>query len=290
MADIAQLKLSTYAPDELLSPIFVSQMPNHKVTGPAHKETIRSGKVPGCSISKHPLTDLKLKRGEIENYYRPDSDTLLYEALKAQLLHHGGDGKKAFTGPFYKPKRDGTQGPLVNKVKLVEKTTLSVAVQGGVADNGSLVRIDVFLVPKDGYYFVPIYVADTLKDTLPDLASVAAKPREQWRKMSEEHFIFSLYPGDLLRAQGKGNISVSLSNAQATGEPELLRKEFFFYYVTASISTAAICVTTHDRKYYKGSLGIKTLVAFEKYQVDMLGEYHAVTLPETRMGFGKRGE
>jgi hypothetical protein len=47
-------------------------------------------------------------------------------------------------------------------------------------------------------------------------------------------------------------------------------------------------VTTHDRRYEKGSLGIKTLNKFEKYQVDVLGSYHPVRLPEKRLGFGKR--
>jgi hypothetical protein len=36
------------------------------------------------------------KNGEIENYYNPSSDTLLYNALKQRLQAHGGDGKKAF--------------------------------------------------------------------------------------------------------------------------------------------------------------------------------------------------
>ena len=36
----------------------------------------------------------------------PSSDTLLYEALKAQLRRFGGDGKKAFAEQFYKPKAD----------------------------------------------------------------------------------------------------------------------------------------------------------------------------------------
>ena len=87
------------------------------------KETIKSPKAlqDGLLIVKHPLTDLKLnkKTGEIEGYYQPSSDKLLYEALRARLLEFGGDGKKAFTEPFYKPKSDGTPGPLVRKVKLL---------------------------------------------------------------------------------------------------------------------------------------------------------------------------
>ena len=58
------------------------------------------------------------KDGEIENYYNPSSDRLLYEALKARLLAFGGDAAKAFAEPFHKPKSDDTPGPLVKKVKL----------------------------------------------------------------------------------------------------------------------------------------------------------------------------
>ena len=188
--------------------LFVSRMPRRKVTGAAHKETIKSPKAlqDGVVVTKRPLTSLKLdKNGEIANYYMPQSDRLLYEALKAQLIKYGGDGAKAFTQPFHKPKSDGTPGPIVNKVKLCEPTTLHVPVLKGtgVADNDSMVRIDVFYVEGEGYYFVPIYIADTLKKELPSKACVAFKPYEDWKAMSDENFIFSLYPNDLMRVTHK---------------------------------------------------------------------------------------
>ena len=112
---------------------------------------------------------------------------LLYNALKARLAQFGGDGKKAFTEPFYKPKADGSQGPLVKKVKIVNKSTLSVPVHGGtaVADNGSMVRVDVFYVENEGYYLVPVYVSDTVKRELPNRAIVAHKAYEDWKEMDE---------------------------------------------------------------------------------------------------------
>lgn len=131
--------------------LFVSRMPRRKVTGAAHKETIKSPKAlqDGVVVTKRPLTSLKLdKNGEIANYYMPQSDRLLYEALKEQLMKHGGDGAKAFTQSFHKPKSDGTPGPIVNKVKLCEPTTLHVPVLKGtgVADNDSMVRIFMWRV------------------------------------------------------------------------------------------------------------------------------------------------
>lgn len=201
--------------------LFVSRMPRRKVTGAAHKETIKSPKAlqDGVVVTKRPLTSLKLdKNGEIANYYMPQSDRLLYEALKAQLMKYGGDGAKAFTQPFHKPKSDGTPGPIVNKVKLCEPTTLHVPVLKGtgVADNDSMVRIDVFYVEGEGYYFVPIYIADTLKKELPSKACVAFKPYEDWKAMSDENFIFSLYPNDLMRVTHKNKLKLTKAQKEST--------------------------------------------------------------------------
>lgn len=131
--EIAQLKLPFYMDDDApkVKPLFVSRMPSRKVTGAAHKDTVKSAKAlkDGYAIVKRPLTALKLdKTGEIAGYYNPSSDTLLYNALKARLAEYGGNAEKAFEAPFYKPKRDGTPGNPVSKVKLLEPTTLSVPV------------------------------------------------------------------------------------------------------------------------------------------------------------------
>ena len=77
-------------------------MPNRKVHGPAHMETIRSSKMQqdGYTMVKTELTNLKLKDGEIEGYYNPSSDKILYDALKRRLEQFGGDGNKAFKDPL----------------------------------------------------------------------------------------------------------------------------------------------------------------------------------------------
>ena len=69
----------------------------------------------------------------------------LLQPLKKRLQEHGGDGSKAFTEPFHKPKSDGTPGPIVNKVKICEASTLQAPVLrgDGAADNDSMVRIHV---------------------------------------------------------------------------------------------------------------------------------------------------
>lgn len=285
-AEIQALGLPHYDPEQVVRPVFVSRMPSRKVSGAAHKETIRSGKLPGCSVVKTALTDLKLdKNGEIKDYFDPSSDRLLYEALRAQLKLFDGDGKKAFAQPFRKPKRDGTPGPVVNKVKTCGKSSLNVAARGGIADNGGMVRIDVFHVEDDGYYFVPVYTADTVKERLPQKAVVANAAAADWKEMQDSDFLFSLYAGDLMKIARKKPIGLKATNKEASGEPELLRSEWMLYYSGADISTASITGTTHDRKYTGRGIGVKTLLSIEKYEVDPLGEYHKVHIPEKRRTF-----
>ena len=273
--------------------LFVSRMPRRTVTGAAHKETIKSPKAldSGNVVVKRALTDLKLdpKTGEIANYYMPQSDRLLYEALKEELKKHGGNGAKAFTAPFHKPKSDGTPGPVVNKVKLCEPTTLNVPVLkgAGVADNDSMVRIDVFHVENDGYYFVPIYIADTLKKELPNKACVAYKPYEQWKEMADKDFIFSLYPNDLLRVTHKTKLKLTKAQKESTLPDTYETKQEMLYYISANIHTAAIGCRNHDNTYEIGGMGIKTLEKLEKFTVDVLGEYHKVE-KEPRMAFCRK--
>lgn len=271
--------------------VFVSRMPRRKVTGAAHKDTVKSARAldEGVVLVRRPLSELKLKNGEIENYWQPESDRLLYEALKARLLAFDGNGEKAFAEPFYKPRHDGSPGPLVKKVKLREPSTLNVAVHGGlgVADNDSMVRIDVFLVPGDGYYFVPVYVADTLKPELPMRACVAHKPCDAWKEMREEDFLFSLYPNDLIRVKHKKGLKLSKVNAESSLPDAWTTNDVLLYYIAANISSGAISVRNHDSSYELGSLGLKTLEKLEKYTVDVLGEVHCVE-QEPRMRFAQK--
>ncbi|MED9969482.1 MAG: type II CRISPR RNA-guided endonuclease Cas9 [Ruminococcus sp.] len=281
--------LVQYSTGEDIKPMFVSRMPNHKVKGAAHMETIRghfNEDGTDYSVAKTALTSLKLKNGEIEGYFNPDSDVLLYKALKARLAQFGGDGKKAFVEPFYKPKSDGSQGPLVKKVKIVNKSTLSVPVHNGtaVADNGSMVRVDVFRVEKEGYYLVPVYVSDTVKPELPNRAVVAHKPYENWKEMDDSNFVFSLYPNDLIKLTFAKEMTFAVTNKDSTLPPQMKCKEIFAYYKGTNISTGAIGVINHDNTYAIGGLGVKRLPLIEKYQIDVLGNISKVG-KEKRMRF-----
>lgn len=264
-----------------IKPIFVSRMPRHKVTGAAHKATIKSARClnNGIVICKTSLQNLKLdKEGEIANYYTPESDTILYNALKERLRAYDNKPAKAFAEPFYKPKADGTPGPLVKKVKVYEKSTLNVAVQQNtaVADNDSMVRVDVFHVKGDGYYLVPIYIADTLKKELPNKAIIASKPYADWSAMDDSNFVFSLYPNDLIKFEHRSVKVFKKVNKDSNLSDTFESKEQYAYFKSADIATASIRIITHDNTYFIKSLGVKTLSKLEKYQVDVLGNYTKV--------------
>ena len=270
-----------------IKPVFVSRMPRHKVTGAAHKETIKGRLDDTHTVQRRPITDLKLdKDGEIAGYFNPSSDTLLYNALKAQLKAFGGDGKKAFAEPFFKPHADGTPGAQVRKVKIYDKATSTVAVHEGkgVADNDTMVRIDVYYVPDDGYYWVPIYVADTVKPKLPNKAVVAYKNYAEWKEMQEKDFLFSLCQNDLVYLERKSAIKFKVKNSESTLEKEMERNEIFAYFEGGDISTAAISITTSEDAYFSRGLGFKTLQKVQKYQVDVLGNYTLVK-KEKRQNF-----
>ena len=286
---------ASYAEIDLdkVNPVFVSRMCNRKNTGAAHKETIRSGKMLESEekkfISKVPLESLKLKDGEIDGYYNPDSDRLLYEALKKRLVEFDGDGKKAFSGTvFRKPKSDGTEGPIVKKVKIMDATSSFVRVceSKGAAENDHMVRCDVFYVENDGYYFVPVYVADTVKNALPKYAPIAHKTP---KLMNDEDFVFSLYPNDLIRICSSKDISFNKVNKKSNLPEKMTASRgegVFLYYKGMDVSTAVLKGITHDNTYEYRSIG-KTMQLIEKYEVDVLGNIHKVER-EKRMDYSAR--
>lgn len=289
-ACLLELSKIGYSQDELESvrPLFVSRMPKHKVTGAGHADTIRSPRHfedQGIVLTKTPLANLKLnKENEIDGYYDPDSDRLLYEAIKGQLMLHGNDGAKAFPSgiDFHKPKSDGSEGPVVKKVKTYKRQSLGVLVNGGkgIAENanGSMIRVDVF--QENGkYYFVPIYTSDTRKKELPKKAVMQGKAASEWKEMKEENFLFSLYSRDLIKFKSKGGKVVKDNQ----GETVVINEEVV-YYLGADISTGSFNGTRHDSSCDFRGLGIATLEYLKKYQVDVLGNVSEVK-KETRMRF-----
>ena len=156
----------------------------------------------------------------------------------------------------------------------------------GAADNDSMVRVDVYKIEGDGYYLVPIYVADTLKKVLPNKAITRGKSYDEWKEMDTNNFLFSLYPNDLVKVIQNKEIAFSKINSESNLSEVYKTKEALCYYKKTGISTASITVINDDNTYSVDSLGIKTLLSLEKYQVDVLGNYNKVG-KETLQTFAK---
>ena len=246
---------------EYVTPLFVSRAPNRKMSGQGHMETVKSAKRldEGVSVLRVPLTQLKLK--DLEKMVNREREPKLYEALKARLEAHKDDPAKAFAEPFYKYDKAGNRTQQVKAVRVeqVQKTGVWVRNHNGIADNATMVRVDVF--EKGGkYYLVPIYSWQVAKGILPDRAVVAYADEEDWTVIDESfRFKFVLYSNDLIKVTAKKNV-------------------FFGYFVSLNRATGAIDIRVHDTDNTKGkngifqSVGVKTALSFQKYQIDELGK------------------
>ena len=193
--------------------------------------------------------------------------------MRKRLVEYGGDAKKAFAEPFYKPKADGSNGPLVKKVLIDQKASAPGDTGRGNAKNGSMVRTDVFC--KGGkYYGVPVYALDVYRGTLPNKAVKSGKPEEQWIEMTADYeFKFSLYPNDLVRLESKKGIPFHAVNKD---KDDIKCENVFAYYKGFNRNKAAMNFILHDNSYFADTIGIQNLCKITKHVVDILGEVHEV--------------
>lgn len=266
---IAQLGLESYQGVTGLRRVIVSRMPLRRMSGAIHEDTIRSAKrlaADGKSVVRKPLTSLE--KGD--KLFAPETNEKLYAAIRERMEQFNYEGQKAFAEPLRKPTNDGSEGPIVRSVKVVQAQNLGVPVRGGIADNGRMVRVDVFA--KAGkFYLVPVYVSDVMRRRLPDRAIAAHKPYEEWPVMDSTYeFRFSLYPYDFVR--------IRLKDRDVLG-----------YYRKCDSSSGSLTVSspnkneTHPPRY-----GARLAEAIEKFEMGILGDYHPVRR-EVRRGLEDAG-
>jgi len=272
-----------------IKPIFVSRMPKRGMKGSIHDDTIRSAKFinNNKTVVKTALSNLKLSedKQDIKGYpeqFKKD-DRLLYTALVKRLKEFDGNAKEAFKNPFKKPKRDGSDGPIVKKVKLEETNNSYVSLKkmSGVANKGSMIRIDIF-TKNNKNYIVPVYTSDYYNGVTPNKAIVANKKQEDWLEMTNEYkFKFSLYPNDLIYVKNF-NKDISLTSSHKENKETLIRKEFMLYYVGCDINTNRIDVINSDNSF-SGRISPLSFESFEKYSVDVMGNYYKVKEEKRQM-------
>lgn len=251
---------------QAITPVRVSRAPLRRGLGQAHQEIIRSARLldQGLSSKKTPLEELKIKDLErIVGVDDPRNATLI-EAIRQRLVAHGDNGKKAFMEPLYKPGKPDKSAPRVRAVKLINVQKSGIPIRGGVANNGDMLRLDIFTDGKK-FYAVPLYVSDVVKSTLPDRAVVAKKSEDKWMVMDDRYtFLFSLHPNDWVKV---------VSKKRETKEG---------YYSIFDRSRGTISILAHDRSSKIGkdglirSIGIKTALSVEKFHVDLLGRIYPV--------------
>jgi CRISPR-associated endonuclease Csn1 len=167
------------------------------------------------------------------------------------------------SGPF--------TGPIIRAVKVNAGKKSGIQIRNGLAAQESLVRVDIFT--KHGkFYLVPLYVADTVKEKLPDKTADGETQID-----NSFDFRFSLHPNDLAKVtlNGKGSI---LGYFRGYGGPPNP------YNITLLIHDRN--KNGHERANDKGeipSIGIKTALNVEKFHVDVLGNIYS-TSPEKRRG------
>lgn len=284
-----ELRKIGYDEEELLKakPVFISRMKTVKNTGAIHEETMMSTReykktkqlIKTVNITKLKVSKkaepIKLKNDiysdySIDNYYRPQDDRLLYLKLKNWLVEYGHIPE---TLEFHKPKKDGTDGPVVKTVKVYEKASSCVITPNGGASNSSMYRVDVF--EKDGKtYLCPVYMADVYRHKLPNKVIEIGK---DWSTIDDTYnFKFSLYQNDLVKVKHKNKIVLNknFNNPKSEKSDTIENDEFLLYYNSTGISVASISLKTHDNCYKIDSCGVKTLLSIEKYYVDIMGKIY----------------
>lgn len=133
-----------------------------------------------------------------------------------------------------------------------------IKIRGGLANNGEMLRTDVFSKKnkngKEEFFLVPIYKSD-LGKPLPNRAIVANKNEDEWTVIDDTFtFKFSLVADDLMK---------TIKNDVV----------YFGYYKGTDRATGAITIMGHDRSWQQRGIGVKSQTGIYKYQVDPLGNY-----------------
>lgn len=242
---------------EKLPSILVSRMPQRKVSGAIHKDTIRSAKRLAdqrISAVRKPLTSLS--ENDLKNLFDAEHNELLYALIRRRMAECDNNAKKAFAEPLHKPLKDGSPGPMVKGVKVYQTQNTGVSVRAGIADNGGMIRTDVFRKQnKKGtwqYYLVPVYVSHMMGGSLPEVGD-------------SYEFLFSLHSYDLVR----------VVNAEWS---------MLGYYREYNVNTGSITLCEpNDSRTCRGSIGTRNLVSFEKFEMGVLGDCYPVSR-EVRCG------
>ena len=159
----------------------------------------------------------------------------------------------------YKPRKKVTGAAHKETIYSKDDKKGTFPVNGGMAENGEVKRIDVF--KKEGkYHFIYLYPTDFEKKELPNKTIKGKEIDDSYQ------FQFSIYKDELLYLKNKNG-------------------EYFGYFKFA-LSDGRFMMYSHhvsscDKKDCRVSTG--SLIAMKKYYVDVLGNYKEIK-KEKRLG------
>jgi CRISPR-associated endonuclease Csn1 len=245
--------------------VFVSRAERRRARGEAHAATIkRVETIDGAPVVMERKAIEKLSLKDLDRIPTPEPYGKIVDPMKlrdatvAELRRWIEAGKPKDAPPI------GPTGHTIRKVRVMTNDKVAVAVRGGTADRGDMVRVDVFSKPnKKGvtqYYLVPIYphqIADFTNNPIPpNRAVIAYEDEGSWTLVdSNFSFKFSLYSNSLIEV------------TKADGET------IKGYFKGLHRGTGALAIAPHaDPRSIRGGIGAKTLAGFNKLKVDRLGK------------------
>lgn len=155
-------------------------------------------------------------------------------------------------------------------------------INGGLVENGEMVRVDVFKhKTKGGFYAVPIYTYDFALGKLPNKAIVQGKNGgiiKDWIEMSDEYeFCFSLFKNDYVKIQTKDMqnpvIAIYAGTNSSNGNMDFSHHSGYeFVSEDERVFFTDVNKNTKVPLFARSSCGIQRLKVFQKAQVSPLGE------------------
>lgn len=234
--------------------VFVARAERRRARGQGHAATIKGVKTTdeGTTVYERKTVE-KLTLKDLERIPDLERNVKLVEALRAWI----DDGKKKGTKPI------SPQGHPIGKVRLKTTDKVAVEVRGGTADRGDMVRVDIFTKPnkrgRDDFYAVPIYPHQVMDPAdwpePPNRAVQQGSDEVNWPVMDDK-FLFRFSVASLSLLQ------LVKSNGEVV--------EGYFRGLDRATGNIAVSKVQSKTLVQKG-LGIRTLLAFRKFQVDRLG-------------------
>lgn len=246
----AELEAAFHDKDRL----FVARPERRRARGEGHAATIRQvAERNGGPVVYERKAIAALKESDLDRIKDPDRNGLMIESIRA-WIKAGRPADQLPTSP---------KGDVISKVRLATKGKPSVAVRGGTADRGEIVRVDVFARPnkkgKDEFYLVPVYPHQVMNRKAwpePPMRAVAAFKDEEDRFGIDQTYSvkFSLYPRSCIEA------------VKPDGEV------LYGYFQGVHRGTGNISLFRHHSPEdgWEG-IGPRRLLSLRKYSVDRFG-------------------